>query len=78
MAKQNLDCPKVAGSLVDNGSLRSQQGMRTVILPTKPDRRHQLIDQPGVLPGAEMIGVVDATGKGIVVDCSSSSLKPSK
>jgi hypothetical protein len=46
------------------------------MLPTKPDRRHPLIDQPGVLPSAEMISAVDATGKGIVIDCSSPSLKP--
>lgn len=52
--------------------------MRTVILPTKPDRRHPLIDQPGVLPSAEMISVVDATGKGIVIDSSSPSLQPGK
>ena len=52
--------------------------MRTVILPTKPDRRYPLIDQSGVLPSAEMICVVDATGKGIVIDCSSPSLKPGK
>lgn len=50
MAKQDLDRPKVAGSLVNHRSLRSPQGMRTVVLPTKPDRRHPLIDQPGVLP----------------------------
>ncbi len=74
MAKQDLDRSKVAGGLVDHGSPRSPQGMRTVILPTKPDRRHPLIDQPGVLPSAEMISVVDATGKGIVIDCSSPSL----
>ena len=52
--------------------------MRTVILPTKPDRRHPLIDQSGVLPSAKMICVADATGKGIVIDCSSPSLKPGK
>lgn len=78
MAKQYLDCSKIAGGLVDHGSLRSPQGMRTVIFPTKPDRRHPLIHQPGVLPSAQMIGVVDATGKGIVIDCSSPSSKPSK
>jgi hypothetical protein len=76
MAKQDLDRSKIAGGLVDHRSLRSPQRMRTVILPTKPDRRHPLIDQPGVLSSAEMISVVDATGKGIVIDCSSPSLKP--
>lgn len=78
MAKQDLDRSKIAGGLVDHGSLRSPQGMRPVILPTKPDRRHPLINQSGVLPSAEMISVVDATGKGIVIDCSSTSLKPGK
>lgn len=52
--------------------------MRTVILPTKPDCRHPLIDQSGVLPSAEMVSAVDATGKGIVIDCSSPSLEPGK
>jgi hypothetical protein len=60
----------IAGGLVDHGSLRSPQGMRAVILPTKPDRSDPLVDQPGVLPSAEMISLVDATGKGIVIDVS--------
>jgi hypothetical protein len=78
MAKQDLDRSKIASGPVDHGGLRSPQGMRTVILPTKPHRRHPLIDQSGVLPSAEMISVADATGKGIVIDCSSPSLKPGK
>ncbi|MDH4441825.1 MAG: hypothetical protein QE284_15735 [Rhizobium sp.] len=78
MAKQDLDRSKIACGLVDHGSLRSPQGMRTVILPTKPDRRQPLIDQSGVLPSAELTSAVDATGKGIVIDCSSPSLKPGK
>lgn len=45
MAKQDLDRSKVAGGLIDHGSLRSPQGMRAVILPTKPNRRHPLIDE---------------------------------
>lgn len=76
MTKQDLDRSKAAGGLIDHGSLRSPQGMRAVILPTQPNRRHPLIDRSGVLPRAEMIGVVDATRKGIVIDCSSPSLKP--
>lgn len=76
VAKQDLDRSKVAGGLIDHGSLRSPQGMRSVILPTKPKCGHPFIDKSSVLPSAEMIGVVDATGKGIVIDCSSPSLKP--
>jgi hypothetical protein len=78
MAKQDLDRSKVAGGLIDHGSLRSPQGMRTVILSTKPVPSDPLIDQSGVLPRAEMIDVVDTTGKGMVINCSSPSLKPSK
>ncbi len=44
----------------------------------QPDRRHPLIDQSGVLPSAKVISVANATGKGIVIDCSSPSLKPGK
>jgi hypothetical protein len=78
MAKKDLDRSKVTSGLVDHGSLRSPEGMRAVILPTQPNRSNPLIDQSGVLPSAEMIGVVYSTGKGIVIDCSSPSLKPSK
>ena len=37
-----------------------------------------LIDQSGVLPSAEMISLVDAIKKGIVIVCSSPPLKPGK
>ncbi|QTU95635.1 hypothetical protein J7U39_14415 [Rhizobium sp. NLR16a] len=76
MAKQDLD-RRLPGLRV-RGGLRSPQGMRPVILPTEADRRHPLIYQSGVLPSTEMITVVDPTGKGIVIDCSSPSLKPGK
>ncbi len=78
MAKQDLDRSKVTSCLIDHGSLRSPKGMRPVVLPTQPNSSDPLIDQSGVLPSAEMICVVSSTGKGIVIDCSSSSLKPCK
>lgn len=78
MAKQDLDRSKVTSCLIDHGSLRSPKGMRPVVLPTQPNSSDPLIDQSGVLPSAEMICVVYSTGKGIVIDCSSSSLKPCK
>jgi hypothetical protein len=78
MAKQDLDRSKVTSCLIDHGSLRSPKGMRAVILPTQPDSSDPLINQSGVLPSAEMIVVVDSTGKGIVIDCTSPPLKPAK
>jgi hypothetical protein len=78
VAKQDLDRSKVASGLVDHGSLRSPKRMRAIILPPQPNRSDPLIDQSGVLPSAEMIGVADSTRKGIVIDRSSPSLKPGK
>jgi hypothetical protein len=52
--------------------------MRPVVLPAQSNSSDPLIDQSGVLPSAEMICVVYSTGKGIVIDRSSPSLKPGK
>jgi hypothetical protein len=52
VSKQYLDCSKVAGGLIDYRSLRAPKRMRSLILPTKPNRRYPLINQPRVLPSA--------------------------
>lgn len=78
MAKQDLDRSKIASGPVYHRSLCSPQGMRSIVFATRPDRRHPLVDQPGVLPDAEMFSVAYTTGEGIVIDCSSSALKPGK
>jgi hypothetical protein len=41
--KQYLDRPKIAGSLVDHGGLRSPHRMRAVFGAPKPDRGHPFI-----------------------------------
>jgi hypothetical protein len=42
--------------------------MRTVIFSSQPDPSDPLIDQPRILPCAQMVGVVIAARKGVVVE----------
>jgi hypothetical protein len=43
-----------------------------VVFAPQPNRSHPLIDQSGILSSAEMIGMIDSTRKGVVVNCSAS------
>jgi hypothetical protein len=45
-------------------------------LPDQPDRGHPLINQPGILPGADKIGIVDAARKHKIVQRSSTTFQP--
>jgi len=78
VSKQNLDRAKIASRLVNHCSLRASKRMSSVVLTPQPNGRHPLVNQPGILWSAEVIGVVDSTGKRIVIDSSSPTLKPGK
>ena len=64
MAEQDLDSSKVAGLFVDQSGLGPSQRMRTVIFSPKTDAGNPLVDQPGILPGADVSGPIDAAGEG--------------
>jgi hypothetical protein len=49
--------------------------MRPVILRPQSNSGHPLINEPGILPGADMVGVVDPARKGELVNCSVSAFE---
>ena len=44
----------------------------------QPNCSYPLIDQSCILASAEMMGMIDSTGKDLVVNCSTSPFKPRK
>ncbi len=71
VSKQNLNRAKIASRLVNHCSLRASKRMSSVVLTPQSNGRHPLVNQPSILSSAEVIGVVDTTGKRIVIDSSS-------
>jgi len=67
VAQQDLDCSKIAGRFVDQGSFRTSQRMGTIIASIEANHRNPLIDQASVLPGAEMAKVIDPARKHEIV-----------
>jgi len=49
--------------------------MRPVILPTQTNSGYPLIDETGILPGADVIGVLDSAGKHEIVKRPSSTFR---
>lgn len=76
MAKQYLNRSKIAGGLVDYGSLRAPKRVGAVFFQS--NGRHPLIDKAGILAGAQMPGGIDATGEGKIIDTAASPLQPSE
>jgi hypothetical protein len=50
--------------------------MRAVILSPKADAGHPLINQSGILPRAQVIGMIDAAGEDIVAQGTATTLQP--
>ena len=76
VAEQNLHGTQVARLLVDDRGLGSSQRMRPVVLRTQSDPGHPLINEPSILPGANMIGVIDPARKSELVSRSASAFEP--
>ena len=72
VAQQDLHGAQVSRLLVDDGSLRSAERMRAVILAAQSDPRDPLVNKTGILPGADVVGVIDPARKGVVVESASS------
>jgi hypothetical protein len=78
MAEQDLNCTQVARLLIDDGSLGSAQRMRPVVFPAQPEHRYPLVNEPSILPGADVIGMINPARKDEVVERVSSALEPSE
>jgi hypothetical protein len=63
MSEQNLDRTKIPSGFVEHRCLCASERVRAVIFTAQPNRSDPLIDQSGVLAGAEVIGMIDPTGK---------------
>ena len=63
VAEQDLHGAQVARLLVDDRGFGSPQRMRPVVLTPQPDPGHPLINELGILPRADMIGVIDPARK---------------
>src|ERR1700722_11676037 len=69
---------KIACLLVDDGGLGSAQRMRPVVLRPQPDSGHPLIEESSILPGADMISVIDSARKDELVKRATSAFQPGK
>ena len=78
VSEQNLDRTKIARRLIDHRGLRTSKRVCSIVLAPQTNRGHPFVNKPGILSSAEMIGVVDPTGEGIVIDRSSPPPKPGK
>lgn len=76
VAEQDLHSAQVARLLIDNGRLGSAQRMGPVIPSTQSDPGDPFVDQPSVLPGTDMIGVIDPTRKDELVKRATSAFEP--
>jgi hypothetical protein len=50
--------------------------MRPVVLRPQSDPGHPLLNEPGILPGADMIRAIDPARKGEIVNSSTSAFEP--
>ncbi len=68
MAEQYLHRAQVTCLLIDDRCLGSAKRMRPVVLPAQSDPGDPLINEPSILPSADMIGMIDPTWKDEVVE----------
>ena len=52
--------------------------MGAVGLPAQSDPSHPFVDEPGILPRADMIGMINPVREGVVVESASSTFEPSE
>ena len=50
--------------------------MGTVVLPAQSDPSDPFVDEPGILPGADMIGMINPAREGVVVESAPSTFEP--
>ena len=50
--------------------------MGAVVLPAKSDPSHPFVDETGIPPRAEMIGMINPAWESVVVESASSTFEP--
>jgi hypothetical protein len=50
--------------------------MGAVVLPAQSDPGHPFVDEPRILPRANMIGMIDPAREGVVVESAPSTFEP--
>ena len=78
MTKQDLHGAQITCLLVDDRRLGSAQRMRSVVFPPQPNSRNPLVYETGVLPRADVNGVVNPARKDEVVERASPAFEPSE
>jgi hypothetical protein len=74
VTQQQLHRPQVAGGLVDDRGLGPTERVRAIIFAPQSDRSHPLVDQPGILPRADVRRSVGSAREGVVVDRATSGV----
>jgi hypothetical protein len=76
MAEQYLHRAQVTCLLIDDRCLGSAKRMRPVVLPAQSDPGDPLINEPSILPSADMIGMIDPAWKDEVVERAAAAFEP--
>lgn len=76
--EKDLDGTQISGRPVDDRCLRSTQRVRAVVFTPQADTCDPLIDQTRILPSTDVVRMIDAAGKGVVVYGATTPLKPGK
>ena len=50
--------------------------MGAAVLPAKPDCSDPFVDEPGILPRADMIGMINPARESVVVESTFSTFEP--
>ncbi len=76
MAEEDMDGTGVAGRPVNNRCLRAAKRVGAIFASHQTHPCHPLIDKVGILTGAEVPAVIDATRKDIIVHRAAPPFKP--
>ena len=78
VTQQNLNGAQVARLLVNDGRFGSAERVGAIVLPEQSNPGYPLINKSCILPGADMLGVIDPARKDKVVKGASATFKPSQ
>lgn len=76
MSKQDLDGTKVSGHPVDDRDLGPPKRVGAILASYQTNPCNPFVDEPGILPRAEMPIRVNPTGKNGIIDRAAPSLEP--
>ena len=78
VAEQDLHGTQVSNLLIDDRRFGPPQGMGTIILPPETYACDPLIHQPRILPGADVVGMIQPAWEHEVVERTTTTLQPSQ